>query len=88
MGGCKYNIRNMYTCNLHGVPLDLLIRRLSQHNLLDLETVAMCVCVKHVIVGCCFVLLLLGTSMASASVRIYKACAGHHFQSVIFLHYS
>ncbi len=52
------------------------------------ETVAMCVCVKHVIVGCCFVSLLLGTSIrASGPVRIYRAGAGHHLQSVI-LHYS
>ncbi len=36
----------------------------------------MCVCVKHVIVGCCFVLLLLGTSIrASGPVRIYRAGA-------------
>ncbi len=40
----------------------------------------MCVCIKHVIVGCCFVSLLLGTSIrASAPVRIYWPGAGHHF---------
>ncbi len=45
----------------------------------------MCVCVKHVVDGCCFVSLLLGTSIrASGHITIYWAGAGYHFQSVIF----
>ena len=41
----------------------------------------MCVCVKHVTVCCCFVLLLLSISIrASGAVRIYRAGAGHHFR--------
>ncbi len=45
----------------------------------------MCVCIKHVIVGCCFVSLLLGTSIrASGPVRIYRAGASHHFSQSFF----
>ncbi len=46
----------------------------------------MCACVKHVSVDCCFVSLLLGTSIkATLSVRIYwEGAEVIIFQSVFF----
>ncbi len=55
-------LRDMFLCQERNSQLFILCHT---------ETVAMCVCVKHVIVGCCFVSLFLGTSIwASEPVRI------------------